>query len=319
MSKQLIRAVARAAGALSVARYLSRNGVRILYYHRFGPDTRGLARQCEHIRRYYHPVSLHEIAQTYERGHRWPPNAVAVTIDDGYRDFLMYAHPVFKAYGIPTTMFLVSDFLDGRLWLWPNTIEFVLARTAQTALTVDVGGERPREFKFETATERRAASLAITAALKEVDNAERLRVLGALVRELDVRVPVVPPPEYAPLTWDEVRQLSGEGVEFGAHTKSHPMLSRVSDRQCLEDEIVISKSRIESETGREVVHFCYPSGRFSEAAVDVLNRSGFHTAVTTQRGINFAGSPRFLLRRLGAEPDNPMGYFQELLSGIRAQ
>jgi hypothetical protein len=50
-----------------------------------------------------------------------------------------------------------------------------------------------------------------------------------------------------------------------------------------------------------------------------VQRGGFRTAVTTQRGINFPGTPRFLLRRLGVEPDNPMPYFQELLAGVRAE
>jgi len=91
----------------------------------------------------------------------------------------------------------------------------------------------------------------------------------------------------------------------------------VADPASIEAEIVVPKARIEEELGQRVRHFCFPSGQHTPAALDAIGRAGYETAVTTERGMNAAGSSRFLLRRLGVEPSNPIEYFAELLSGVR--
>jgi len=48
----------------------------------------------------------------------------------------------------------------------------------------------------------------------------------------------------------------------------------------------------------------------------VVKECGFHLAVTTERGMNFAGAHPFWLRRLGVEPALSERYFQELLAGF---
>ena len=297
----LAKRAVHALGLLGAWRRRHRSGVRILMYHRFPAGADGLRAQCEHIRRHYHPVSLAQVADSLYGGPPLPPHAVAITIDDGYRDFVTVAHPVFHAYDIPTTIFVVSDFLDGKGWLWHDIVAYALG-------TARNGGGRQRA--------------AICDRLKRLPPAERERAVESLVRDLEVDLPARPPAEYAPMTWDDARRLAAAGVEIGAHTRTHPILSTVTDRDRLRDEIVAPKARIEAELRRPALHFCYPNGRrsdFTDEAVDLLRTAGFRTAVTTERGINFAGAPPFLLRRLGVEPSNPMPYFAELLAGVRTQ
>jgi peptidoglycan/xylan/chitin deacetylase (PgdA/CDA1 family) len=124
--------------------------------------------------------------------------------------------------------------------------------------------------------------------------------------------------EWRPLTWDEVRQLQRAGVEFGAHTKTHPILSTLEDDESVREEIRGSKERIEAELNTPVIHFCYPNGRLrdTDRRVDEAVRAcGFRTAVTMIGGVNFAADP-FLLRRFGVDPSLPSFYFAELLSGL---
>ena len=37
------------------------------------------------------------------------------------------------------------------------------------------------------------------------------------------------PDRSLPMTWDDARSLAKEGVRFGAHTRSHPILTRLDD------------------------------------------------------------------------------------------
>ena len=281
MLKRAARTLLHSLRVIDAFRRVNRSGLRILMYHHFSADVENLKKQCEHIRRFYNPVTLDEVVA----GNALPPNSIAITIDDGYRNFL-HAHPVFREFEIPATVYLVSDFIDAKSWLWWDIVGFAV---------------KSPEAVWEH--------------LKSVPNEERLKAIAS------IDVPVQPPQHIAPLTWDEVRALASDGVTFGAHTKTHPILSRVSDDQA-RDEITSSKARIEAELGRPVKHFCYPNGRYSDfnsAAVDCIAANGFQTAVTAQPGFNFPGARPFLLNRVGAEPGTPMPYFAELLAGVRLQ
>ena len=61
---------------------------------------------------------MKQVAAALHGGEPLPPKAVAITVDDGYRDFLLRAYPVFHEFEIPATVFLVSDFIDGTGMLW---------------------------------------------------------------------------------------------------------------------------------------------------------------------------------------------------------
>jgi peptidoglycan/xylan/chitin deacetylase (PgdA/CDA1 family) len=306
-------------GGIHGFRHANRNGVRILMYHRFTSDTAELRRQCELIRRHYKPVSLKSISENLQTGTPLPRNAVAITIDDGYRDFLLYGSPVFREYELFPTVFLVTDFLDGRLWQWWDPIRYAISHTKQSLFSVELSTGL---FKASLATdeERELARRTLVERLKLVENSERLRVCQTLSELLGVELPSSPPEQFAPLKWNEVRELAAYGVEFGAHTKTHPILSRIKDQQQLREEIVGSKQRLDEELGAPTIHFCYPNGRrqdIDEATLKLVKESGFETAVTTERGMNFGRPDPLLLRRLAVDPSDPLPYFHELLSGVR--
>jgi peptidoglycan/xylan/chitin deacetylase (PgdA/CDA1 family) len=123
-------------------------------------------------------------------------------------------------------------------------------------------------------------------------------------------------PEYAALTWDEVRRLAGAGVEFGAHSKTHPILPLVEDEASIEEEIVGSKTRLEQELGRPAIHFCYPNGDYDDAVVEVVARRGFQTAVVVDAGLNKPPANRYLLKRLSVALYYSDDYFRELVAGM---
>jgi peptidoglycan/xylan/chitin deacetylase (PgdA/CDA1 family) len=229
---------------------------------------------------------------------------------------------VFREHGIPVTVYLVSDFLDGKSWLWWNRIEFMVRRTERRSLRLEIRTGESLNVMIETDEQRRSAPRKIVETLKRLENSERLELLSLLPKLLHVDVPGVPPPTWESLTWDEVRALSREGVEFGAHTKTHPILSSIARQDQQREEIEGSKLRIEQELRRPVLDFCYPNGLrsdFDAVTLKVLKDCGFRSATTTERGMNRVGTDPFLLRRLGVEPNFPQEYFGELLAGVRRE
>jgi peptidoglycan/xylan/chitin deacetylase (PgdA/CDA1 family) len=283
------------AGGLRVARWVNRGGLRILMYHRFH-DRAALARQCAYIRANYRPVSMTAVSEWLHDGRALPPYAVAVTVDDGYRDFAEVAHPVFAEYGIPVTVYLVTDFLDGKLWLWFDRVQYAFSHARGEV------GEGTAEM---------AATWS---------EADRRRWVDELPARLRVEIPERSPAEYAPLSWDSVRALAANGVEFGAHTKTHPILSGVVDDVELRDEIAGSQRRMERELNRPVLHFCYPNGKMRDIGprvVEAVRAAGMRTAVTAEPGLNRAGREALLLQRIAADPGHAEDYFRQGLAGLR--
>ena len=109
------------------------------------------------------------------------------------------------------------------------------------------------------------------------------------------------PSEFPPskiLSWREIKELSDSGIEFGAHTRTHPDLTRISGVQ-IESEITESKSAIENALGSEVTTFAYPFGKFNSSAKRVAEKM-FKAACSTNLGKVNCSSDFFSLERVDA-------------------
>lgn len=84
------------------------------------------------------------------------------------------------------------------------------------------------------------------------------------------------PDELVTMGWDELRDLSARGVEIGAHTATHPHLTQLSSAE-LDDELRVSRERIEDELGRPCRFFAYPYGE-SDARVRAAARAAGYEA-----------------------------------------
>ena len=316
--KSAAAAVFHQAGGLAVVRWFNRQGLRILMYHRFSSRA-ALARQCAHIRRHYHPVSMATVSEWLHAGRSWPPYALAVTVDDGYGDFQEAGYPVFAEYGIPVTVFLVTDFIDGKSWLWFDRVVYAFRQAEVSEASIEMPGGNMLRFKLGSSASRRVAGQQVADLAVALSPSERRELVDALPRLLRAEMPEHAPAEYRPLSWDAVRLLAASGVEFGAHTRSHPILSALIDPEELRGEIAGSKARIESELDRPVLHFCYPNGKIQDIgqpAAEAVRVAGMQTAVTAEPGLNQVHQDAFLLRRIAADPGQQEMYFGRRLAGL---
>lgn len=318
LAKAAARAVLHRTGALDIIRSRTKQAARILTYHRFADASLpSLDKQCAYLRDRYQPVPMSRIAAWLEGREALPDYALAVTVDDGYRDFLK-AHEVFRRHAIPVTVFVVSGFLDG-LWLWYDRVTHAFTSTPLNSVRLPKP-LRETSLPLETKAQRLVAADVVSEQLKALPNAEMRAFVDGLPALLEVSLNGGPPPEDAPLTWEDARRLQSEGVEFGAHSATHPILSRVERDEDLSREFHESARRIREELGAPPIHFCYPNGQPNDIdarCVAAAQQTGFHLAVTTTRGLNPPGSDRFLLQRLSVEPNLDPLYFRETVAGLR--
>jgi peptidoglycan/xylan/chitin deacetylase (PgdA/CDA1 family) len=75
----------------------------------------------------------------------------------------------------------------------------------------------------------------------------------------------------------EIKEMADYGISFGAHTVTHPHLTRLSEDKAFY-EIAQSKKDIEGIIGQKVTSFCYPYGEFSQQTKQMVIESGFKCA-----------------------------------------
>ena len=94
----------------------------------------------------------------------------------------------------------------------------------------------------------------------------------------------------------QIRDWMAAGNWIGAHTCTHPRLSRIS-RERAREEIVSGKKKLEDRFGVPMEHFAYPFGDYDEGVVDVVREAGFKTACTMDGGVNVRDTDPLRLKR----------------------
>jgi peptidoglycan/xylan/chitin deacetylase (PgdA/CDA1 family) len=205
-----------------------------------------------------------------------------LTFDDGYRDNIEYALPVLRRHNAPWTLFVTTDFLDGRGRLWWLELEESITRLNNVALQLN--GELVN-LSSRTPAEKQIAFDVLYKKLRS-GPADRLQpTIAALTAEagIDTRRLV----SNFCLGWEEVQTLAREAdVSIGAHSVSHPILAKC-DLVTAKQEITESKALLEQRLGKPVGHLAYPFGDSSAVSARELclaQQAGYVTAVTSRPG-----------------------------------
>ncbi len=100
------------------------------------------------------------------------------------------------------------------------------------------------------------------------------------------------------LSWREIREMQDGGMNFGAHTLTHPNLTRLP-RDRVDSEISGSKAVIEDALGAPVRSFAYPFGYYDAESMR-LAQQYFACAWSANLGFVSPRSDLYALERLDA-------------------
>ncbi len=212
---------------------------------------------------------------------------VIFTLDDGYKDNLLHAYPVFKKYAVPFTIYITNNFINGTAVMWWYLLEEVLLNNEQISFNWQ---GKHFEFHCSTLSQKESAfedlRKMIVTELTPDRHLEQLgEIFGKYIGDLYSYTK-----EHA-LSWKEVRKLSEDPLTtIGAHTANHFPLRQLSSDE-LEDEICRSREELKKQLKREIHHFAYPFGKKMEAGIkefEFVKHQGFKTAVTTNIGNVFS-------------------------------
>ena len=260
-------------------------------------------------------VSMDEMVERVTRGTGGRRRFVAVTLDDGYKDNLSHAYPVFKKHNVPFTVYVAPGFIDGSAVLWWEVAEKLIARSP--VVKVPDGPEWRCSTLFQ---KRRAFHRLMRYFSYEVDELARLPALLDMCAAAGVDCGV--PANQEVMNWSELRQMAADPLcTIGAHTVHHYNLKRLSaDGVTL--EMRQSADMIGNALGKRPAHFAFPYGSAKAAGkreADIAAKEGFASAVTTRHGTihpehrtNLHALPRISLNGRFQK----LVYAQAMLSGV---
>ncbi|WP_296824508.1 polysaccharide deacetylase family protein [uncultured Megasphaera sp.] len=99
------------------------------------------------------------------------------------------------------------------------------------------------------------------------------------------------------LTWDMVKEMSNDGMEFGSHTISHKPLTSF-DRSGVRKELQESKAMIEARTGKVCNFIAFPEGKFNEMIMEETKNAGYDYGFTVETGRDFPWDDHYDLDRV---------------------
>lgn len=313
VKKLVFKSLATGAMPRLLHRFFAHGTASILMYH--GVVWRPLAlkdwcfiheadfeRQMQYLSRHFNVVPLAELSRQSFQSTR---PAAAITFDDGYMNNYDTAWPILKRLYLPATIFLNTALVGGDDTVWFCRINDALAKTRAKEATC-----RGETLRIETVEQKEAANERIQEILKIVPQNRLHSACEELIRSLgdDPRRPVDPDSPYRMLEPDQIKEMAAGGlIDFGAHTRTHTILSGLADEQ-LREEIEGSIDDVAKLTGKPCRTFAYPNGRacdYDERAMKMLRERGIAAAVTTIAGPNDKSTDPLQLRRYGIGADMP--------------
>lgn len=266
-------------------------------------------RQIRYLCERYVVIPLGELVEKLSTGPLDRPY-IAITVDDGYRDFAEYAYPVLEKYRVPATVYLVSGFVDKRYWLWFDAINYIAGKAVEKEYELSLGKVVLRAT-IEDIASRQALWENVADMSVSLDPPSRAGLIEAFARQMGVVLPSSPTPEYCAMSWDTIRSLDPGLIEWGGHTVTHPTLSSCGpDEQ--QHEIRQGRVRVQEMTQQVVDSFCYPNGQsgdYDRYTVEAVKSAGFRNAVVSHGGMARAGCDPYVIERLGA-PDNDLDFYK---------
>ncbi len=254
-------------------------------------------KQLDILGTFFKIISLQDAVTALTTHAPLPRNTCVITFDDGYENNANVAAPLLIQKGMPATFFITTNFIDQTMSLWVDRFENAYSKLFPNNPKGDA--QLRQQFKKLTNEERE----------------NQLHELEVKAKTLHTNTHL-----HRAMTWDQVRTLHKSGFEIGAHTKTHPILSRCS-LQNASDEIIGSKNKIETELSSSCKHFAWPNGQRDDWNAELIHivQQQFLSCSTTLDTPITKSSDVFNLPRMTIDMGENIPKFLLTISGLRTK
>lgn len=274
------------------------------------PDVSAFEARMRWVKAWFNVLPLFKAIDMLYAG-TIPSRALAITFDDGYADNEALAAPILKRLGMTATFFVATGFL-GRGCMWNDQVIEAIRGCGSEA--IDLTSIGLKSYPLSSTDTRRHAISSVLTGIKHLEPSRRQAVTDAIVAAAGATA--VPRLMMRP---EQVRGLRTLGMDVGAHTMTHPILTRLSPGAALA-EMRGSKDELERILGEPVKLFAYPNGvpgqDYAVEHAKMARECGFSGAVSTAWGAASMRSDRFQLPRFTPWDRTRLRYGARLLTNL---
>ena len=241
------------------------DSLRILYYHivteknqPYYFDNKSITPkefecQINFLKKHYEIISLSE-AMLYAKEKKSLKKKLVLTFDDGFTENHTVIAPILSKNNLSAVFYLMSNCIDNKDLMWRNKL-LLINKVDRNNL--DNGIKLiSKKYKLETKRSRNLMEWSFKYFPMDVKD-EIVNLLWKLTLDIGVEEYLEKNEPY--LTSKQIVELNSQGFEFGSHSMSHPIFSKLTYQE-FEHEIVNSKIEIEKIIKKNISSFSYPFG-----------------------------------------------------------
>ncbi len=264
------------------------------------------------LRREFELIGIDQLVGLVVSGRRPDRRYGLITFDDGYSDNYGTAFPILRSFGCPAVFFLPTDFIDGREVPWWDLIAWKVSRMGDGELRIP-GADAPVRVLASDLTGSIRRVLRVVKTTPGVAMAEKVAAIERQVPSQDIRAHG----EHLFMSWEQIREMRACGMWFGSHTRSHHVLSHLSEADQIV-ELRESKRTLEERLGEPVHSIAYPVGgadSYTAATRRAVEDCGYQVAFNFQPGVNLdPAARRFELLRLSMDSNMDVRQLRRLIA-----
>ena len=299
--------MARTIGLFQLAsKSPARRGLRILCYHGISLDDEHLwepmlfmrketfRSRVELIRKYGFPVlGLEEAVNALSNG-SFPDNSVVITIDDGFEATFSEALPLLRESGFPATVYVTSYHVEKATPVFELIVRYMQWKIGDGAF-VDLKQlgitTEPIVSRFDSAVVEAIIDFGKSQSTED----ERVALTKKIASQLEFDLTSIGQSGAFRLASPrQIIEAATLGTDVQLHTRRHKF---PPDETQAKAEITENRRDLEPLVGKQLEHFCYPSGIWSFEVIPWLESLGVRSATTCDPGFNYFGSNPLTLRR----------------------
>jgi len=206
---------------------------------------------------------------------------VAITFDDGYLDNYSLAYPVLKSLDIPAFFFVCTAMITDRRLGWWDIIAYLIKKCRKPFIVMT-------KQHYNLLADRSGVIQFFQQQLKQMPGDRIEHFIQNLSDACNVMPPLKDLQNRELMNWDQIREMVSHQMTVASHTHSHPVLATMDHRE-LQEELMLSKQILETQTGQPVLSISYPFGGYRHipyAIQSIARNCGYRLGFTSSFGIN---------------------------------
>ena len=210
---------------------------------------------------------------------------VSFTFDDGWADNFE-AVSMARAYNIPVTIFVCAALVGRSMPFWPEQVMYLLRKT-----------DSPQPY---------SQIKQFIESLKACNAEDREQRFSCLADRSRLLLPESTPDRT--LSWDQIQELDRAGVNFGSHTMTHEILTRLRPA-AMRYQVCSSRESLEKKLAKPCTAFSYPNGDWSPKALEAVDEAGYSRAAIGETRAWTRDCDLLAIPRLNVSQDHVAGPF----------